>query len=572
MIIPIPDCGKGVNMDLQPSELELGVWSYCNNYRFRNGFAEKWDGIRNAFTPTVVPYWLAPYATTTTRYAFYSGLTRAFAYGSAENEITRYTEGVAIASSTNVTTTATVNTSTNHGRTTGDTISRWGAVPDAYNGTFVITVVDPDTYTYVMATDPGGAATTMGLYSYNGAASNFTGAVTDRLTGGTLNGILIVNYPTDGLYYWAGDTAVRLRKFPATNKSDVARPFKNYIVQLASTVSGTKKPHNVAWSAAAEPGAIPSTFTAAATNDAGDVDLAETPGTMVDCLPLGDVNIIYKQDARYAMQYVGGEAVFRFQKLPGSDGLLARGCVVDTPVGHVYFTPDHDIRVHNGGESKSLAKGRIKEWINTNIIITQRLFSFLCVNEAKSEVWICFHTDGAVNAVSRMVVWNWDDDTFGIFQTVSQSMTYAASGLWPTSITTALTDRVCLLVANVQPRIGYTPGDPTTSHGYFGTPISGLLERKGLHLGSPDQVKTIQRSRWHFNAAQPVDIYHGAQKLSEGTVTYATAVSYIVGTSEFANARGPSGRYLVIKVFDTVTNFACTLRSIELDVTTSGTR
>lgn len=72
---------------------------------------------------------------------------------------------VAIASSANVGTLATVNTSVPHLRYTGETITRGGATPAAYNGTFVITVVDADTFTYTMLSDPGGPTTVQGVYT-----------------------------------------------------------------------------------------------------------------------------------------------------------------------------------------------------------------------------------------------------------------------------------------------------------------------------------------------------------------------------------------------------------------------
>jgi hypothetical protein len=63
-----------------------------------------------------------------------------------------------ITSLTNSGTTATA-TSTAHGYSTGMTITISGATPAAYNGEFEITVVDANTFTYVMDSNPGGAAT-----------------------------------------------------------------------------------------------------------------------------------------------------------------------------------------------------------------------------------------------------------------------------------------------------------------------------------------------------------------------------------------------------------------------------
>ncbi|CAB3782061.1 hypothetical protein [Paraburkholderia fynbosensis] len=61
-------------------------------------------------------------------------------------------------------TTATLITAAPHGLTTGDQITITGATPDAFNGTFTVTVVDATTFTYTMATAPGGNATVVGTY------------------------------------------------------------------------------------------------------------------------------------------------------------------------------------------------------------------------------------------------------------------------------------------------------------------------------------------------------------------------------------------------------------------------
>lgn len=56
---------------------------------------------------------------------------------------------------------ATVNTSVAHGFTTGDSVTIAGVTPAGYNGTYTVTVVDSDTFTYTVA-DPGGPITVQG--------------------------------------------------------------------------------------------------------------------------------------------------------------------------------------------------------------------------------------------------------------------------------------------------------------------------------------------------------------------------------------------------------------------------
>lgn len=578
-IIPIKDCGsKGVNKDLLPSELELGWWSDCSNFRFANGFAEKFEGLSTSIAASVSPYWVNGYSTITDLYTVYAGLTKAYVYAPTTvttTEITRFSDAIVISSITRVGTTATLTTTTNHGRTTGDTVTVYGALPSQYNVTGTITVTGVTTFTYTMASDPGASASPVGAYSYN-VTSNFTGTAYDRITGGVLNGSLILNHPVDGLYYWDGDVTHRFRKFPASYIASVGRPFKTFVVQLGKTISGVRYPHRVSWSSSAEPGAIPASFDSTSTNDAGEVDLAETYGEMVDCLPLGDVNIIYKQDVRYAMQYVGGNDVFRFTKLPGQDGLFGRGCVVDTPLGHVFLTQGLDVKIHQGGEAKSIAVGRIKNWLKTTITSTvgYRKLAFLASYPAKSEVWICFPAQSTVGC-DKIAVWNWEADSWGIFDIPSRPLTGAFTGLFRAA-SAALTDPInsMLLCApdNSSPAIGILDG---TSFGttYFGTTVTATLERTGLHFDNRNLFKSIHRSQWNIDAigsgTKTATITHGSAKTADGTVTYSAGATYTVGTTYFVNDRATSGVFGAIKL-STTSNLA--VRSIDLDVTNGGTR
>ncbi len=75
-----------------------------------------------------------------------------------------------IASITRVGTTATLTTTGPHLRYTGESVTVSGALPAQYNGTFVITVTSPTTFTYTMLSDPGSSASPAGSYS---VASSF---------------------------------------------------------------------------------------------------------------------------------------------------------------------------------------------------------------------------------------------------------------------------------------------------------------------------------------------------------------------------------------------------------------
>lgn len=67
---------------------------------------------------------------------------------------------LATAGGTSLLTTATMDTASAHGLTTGDTVIITGVTPAGYNGTYVVTVTDTDTFTYTTV-DSGLAATSV---------------------------------------------------------------------------------------------------------------------------------------------------------------------------------------------------------------------------------------------------------------------------------------------------------------------------------------------------------------------------------------------------------------------------
>jgi hypothetical protein len=576
---------KGVNKDILPSELPDGFVSDCSNFRFRNGFAEKFNGgvsvnatigAGSAVSITNSGAWLFPIQAAGAPYAVLGSGSRAWAitgstYGSSViYEITRYVKSQTISSLTRIgANTAQITTASAHGLSTGDQVTVFGAVESGYNQTATITVISTTVFQYTTTATIGANATTVGQYVVyqSTAISTFSGD-TYSVTGGPLNGILATYMPTDGLYYWAAlSTSTYLRQMPFVVPSGVTalRPFKYYLVALAGKI--------VYWTDSAQPGSIPTTFTASASNDSGQVTLAETNGMLVDCKPLGDVNIIYKEDSIYAQQYIGGNDVFAFTRLPGNDGLYGRNCVASTPVGHVFLTQNLDIKVHQGGAPRSIADGRVKNWLQnlSSFAITTTLPTAVSVitNPEKSEVWITFPSTGANVTANTALVWNWVDDTWGIFE-LSSSMSFVsgATGIWPSSMTT----QQRLVVTTTASGGGLRIIDTATAAGN-GLQLAAYLERTDLDLGDRETLKYIDRSRWNADPSGSlgtISVYHGAASYPNATPTYASVVSKTIGTQDYINNRGVQGRFVAVKM---TTNYpTLTMRSADLDIKTGGKR
>jgi hypothetical protein len=108
---------------------------------------------------------------------------------------------VGITSITNVTTTATMTTSSPHGLPNGAYILVAGATPAAYNGYFQITVTGDSTLTYTMLSNPGGAAAPVGAYTIPQFVTitdtDYPGAQTIAWQ----DGYFIVNPPDEQTFY-----------------------------------------------------------------------------------------------------------------------------------------------------------------------------------------------------------------------------------------------------------------------------------------------------------------------------------------------------------------------------------
>jgi hypothetical protein len=396
-----------------------------------------------------------------------------------------------------------------------------------------------------------------------------TGAVDDKWTGGSLNGVLILNNGKDVPMFWGGDIALNLATLTGWNaawRAESVRPFKNFAIAMNITKTATRFPHMVKWSDIAVPGAIPTSWDE--TNpalDAGENDLAETPDVIVDGLPLGDAFIIYKERSMYAMTYVGAPYIFRFQRLPGESGMLARGCGVQTPVGHVVLTAG-DVVVTSGQGAQSIANGAVRDYIFKNMSGVNYKRSFVTANPQKSEVWICFPF-GDSTTCNRACIWNWETKTWGVrtldnathgafgqVNLAGTGTTWASdSDTWQTDATTWNENEYSpaearLVMTHTTPRISLQDTGTTE----FGALIPAYLERTQMDLGDPTAVKTVREIRPVIDgvAGDTISIQVGASMLPDSAPAYSAAQTYRIG-ADFKIDTFATGRYISVKFSNT---------------------
>lgn len=99
-----------------------------------------------------------------------------------------------ISTITNVGTTATATTATAHTLLSNMTITTVGQTPAQYAGTFDITVTGATTFTYVMASNPGGSASVVGTYTAATANYAFDSDLTTYTTQLAADGNISIDY------------------------------------------------------------------------------------------------------------------------------------------------------------------------------------------------------------------------------------------------------------------------------------------------------------------------------------------------------------------------------------------
>lgn len=239
-------------------------------------------------------------------------------------------------------------------------------------------------------------------------------AVGDNVwTGGVLHGIPFLNNGADAPQSWDSGTSkfVNLPNWTSGVTVKSLRAFRNFLVGLDVTKSGTRYPHNILWSHPADPGAVPSSWnTADATKDAGEAPLSETPGYIVDGMPLGNQFVVYKEDATYLMQFSGAPYIFNFRLALRESGVLARNCIVEVNGSHIVLTPD-DVIMFNGSQAQSIINRKWRRALFSALAVDTYQKSFAVALPASHEVWFCVPTTSTYPP-DMAYVWNWENNSW----------------------------------------------------------------------------------------------------------------------------------------------------------------
>ena len=603
-LVPFENVGSiGIIKDVPPYNLPQGAWSDGNNVRFLDNGVKKIAGYKEVMaTCPFASYYIHPYLTA-------NGLYYWIAYGATDIAVWTGTTWV------DITRQATLQL--NGAVTAGDssiTVDTGAALTAlATSGTLRIGIDTGTTNQYeeltYTARDTGtGVITLSGTAAYNHpdnttvypAGSTTTsdddyGANTSsrRWTATNLNGLVVATNGFDTPQMWPLSSGIpstatpfrELQNWPANAKCKSIRSFRTFLVGL-NWDRDNQEPRLVKWSTEAEQGNPPSTWDEAdATLDAGEYELSDTPGDIIDGLPLGDSFLIYKEDSIYVMNYVGTPYIFSFKLLSPTVGALSKEAIKEFDGGH-FFIGNSDCYICNGQTVTPLLSNKDRRAMFEDLSGDNYQKCFVAADYVRNEMLACFPSANS-DVVDKALIWNWKDNTFsfrdlpdtshinqGIIDITVGATWDASSETWDTG-TGNWGERN---YDNVKKNLVFC--DVTNTKIFrdsFGNKkdtedMTSYIERTGLDLNDPQSVKFVSAvyPQIEVSGNNSVNVYVGRQISTEQGITWEGPVSFNPNTQSKVSCR-VSGKYFGIKV-ESTTDIDWKLHGVAFEVQQRGLR
>lgn len=443
----------------------------------------------------------------------------------------------------------------------------------------------------------GGSHTNATRYTTTPGDNDYTAGTRPIWTGGNLHGVPILNHDNFTDYPQQWDNALSrfkdLDNWQANTYAKVMRPYQNFLVGLHIKKSATEYPYTVKWSHPADPGTVPTSWDETdATKQAGEQTIAQSGGFLVDCAPLAGQNILYKQDAIWAMQYIGGTFVFNFQELSSTIGALTPRCIKEFYRRHL-IVGQNDIVLFDGVQPQSIISKKTRKWFFNQLHETHWDKTIVTMNYPRREIWIAYVEAGATSEyLTHALIWNWDDNTLTIKELPDLSyINYGhvdddtattfdgASGTFDAASApfgdsgTSPADYQ-LLFAKAYSSAQFLHGDE--NYDSNGTNYTSYLERTGLAVAGNDRQGNLKVDPYSVKfvraifpkiistGSPTVQISVGMQDDLNGAVRWDGPHDFVVGT-DLKIDTALSGKYLAIRIEDS-SNIPWELTGYTLDM------
>ncbi len=386
-------------------------------------------------------------------------------------------------------------------------------------------------------------------------AGGITGSVVANvITSGLLNGVHFMNNGIDAPMFWDGIPAnpmTDLTGWPASTTCKAMRAFKFHLFAMDISKPAGEFPMQVLWSDAAAPGTIPSSWTPAATNESGDVELSQTPGQVIDGLALRSSFMLYKQHSAYIADYVRGNNIFNFRRAFITAGVLTRNCIAEYRGRHFVVT-DGDIILTDGSTMESIADNRMRKFLFNQLDQTNFEATFVASFPKQNEIWVCFPSAGSTFC-DLALIWDGVANAWGVREL--PDIAHAAVGIvsdvavsefwddddevWDDDTTTWNQQNF----SNADDRFVLAQPDdnfPTSSkffevdsgRTFDGANIAACISKYSMSFDDPNRVKFLRRLVPHIeaDAGTELKIRAGSQMVSSDPIAWSNEVTYKVGT------------------------------------------
>ena len=415
-----------------------------------------------------------------------------------------------------------------------------------------------------------------------------------RWTATNLNGLVVATNGYDEPQMWplsggipsTGTPFAPLSNWPNSAYSCKSiRSFRTFLVGL-NWERTNPEPRLVKWSTEASYGSAPATWDETdATLDAGEYELSDTPGDIVDGLPLGDSFLIYKEDSIYIMNYVGTPYIFSFKLLSPTVGALSKESIKEFDGGH-FFIGNSDCYICNGQTVTPLLPNKVRRAMFEDLSGENYEKCFVAADYVRNEMLACFPSSGS-SVVDKALIWNWKDNTFSFRDLPNTSYIHdgivdiTAGGTWNSSTedwdlgTGHWGERNYdsvkknLVFCDVTNTKIFRDSFGNTKDG---TNMISYIERTGLDLNDPQSVKFVSAvyPQIEVSGDNTVNVYVGRQINTEQGITWEGPVVFNPNNQSKVSCR-VSGKYFGIKV-ESTTDIDWKLHGVAFEVQQRGLR
>ena len=187
-------------------------------------------------------------------------------------------------------------------------------------------------------------------------------------------------------------------------------------------------------------GSPPAEWVGSTTNSATEQIIADLAEPLVDGWPLRDKLMLYSENETWAMEPRYDSLMFNYRRLfteSTSSGVINQNCVAEYNNQHYVFGST-DIWQHDGFNRKSLAAGKVRDFIYNSMDKTQSNLFFVDHNARLNEIMFCYvsndpycrYPNVALAGCNRCAVFNYRSGTWYFYD-----LPYIVSGDLGISVT-----------------------------------------------------------------------------------------------------------------------------------------